>query len=137
MAASSLCLFMLSVDRIATVKHPRLAQLRQRQFLPSILASLSWIGAGVFCVPFLLVYKVKISSTTISMPSTSSSSLSGHHQLIALSTISYLNSNLIAETKLCVSEYASDEWHIIFIVSYISFVFIVPIAGVILNHIGN
>lgn len=45
---------MLSLDRYATVKHPRLAQLRQRRFLPTFLAFASWITAICVSVPILL-----------------------------------------------------------------------------------
>lgn len=45
---------MLSLDRYATVKHPRLAQLRQRRFLPTFLAFVSWITAICVSVPILL-----------------------------------------------------------------------------------
>ncbi|KAG5676456.1 hypothetical protein PVAND_006290 [Polypedilum vanderplanki] len=143
-AASSLCLLMLSLDRYITVKHPRLAQLRQRQFLPSILAFLSWLGSALLCIPFLFVYKVYVSSSSKSTITTTSSSsqLSTNetgHQLISSTAFPiYRDSNLISDKRqLCVSDYgSSEEWHIVFIVSYISFVFIVPIIGVIFNHIG-
>lgn len=53
-AASTISLLMLSLDRYATVKHPRLAQLRQRRFLPTFLAFASWITAICISVPILL-----------------------------------------------------------------------------------
>lgn len=145
-AASSLCLLMLSLDRYVTVKHPRLAQLRQRQFLPSILAFLSWIGSAILCIPLLIVYKVytastsssfKTTTTPYSVSSSSSSTVTGH-QLISSTTFPiYRDSNLINDKRLCVSDYGSNEWHIVFIVSYVSIVFIIPIIGVIFNHIGK
>ncbi|XP_070505086.1 cholecystokinin receptor-like [Chironomus tepperi] len=151
-AASSLCLLMLSLDRYVTVKHPRLAQLRQRQFLPSILAFLSWIGSAILCIPLLLVYRVFTASSssspsssfkttttpyTASSTSSSPSSTVTGHQLISSTTFPiYRNSNLINDKRLCVSDYGSSEWHIVFIVSYVSIVFIIPIIGVIFNHIG-
>lgn len=119
-AASSLCLLMLSLDRYATVKHPRFTQLRQRQYLPAVLAFVSWIGAGVLCIPFLIVYRVTASAN-------------GHHQM----TIPLLDSNLISDKKLCISDYGSDEWHVMFIVSYVGFAFIVPCFGIIFNHLGQ
>lgn len=136
-AASSLCLLMLSLDRYVTVKHPRLAQLRQRKFLPSILASVSWIGSALLCTPFLIVYKV-FSSTKGKTPA-SSSTVTGHQLNSPTSAFPiYRDSNLISDKRLCVSDYGSSEsWHIVFIVSYVSFVFIVPIIGVIFNHIGK
>lgn len=142
---------MLSLDRYVTVKHPRLAQLRQRQFLPSILAFLSWIGSAILCIPLLLVYRVFTASSsstksfkttttpyTASSTSSSSSTTVTGHQLISSTTFPiYRDSNLINDKRLCVSDYGSSEWHIVFIVSYVSIVFIIPIIGVIFNHIGK
>lgn len=141
---------MLSLDRYVTVKHPRLAQLRQRQFLPSILAFLSWIGSAILCIPLLLVYRVFTASSsspsfkttttpyTASSTSSSPSSTVTGHQLTSSTTFPiYRNSNLINDKRLCVSDYGSSEWHIVFIVSYVSIVFIIPIIGVIFNHVGK
>lgn len=152
-AASSLCLLTLSIDRYVTVKHPRLAQFRGRQFLPSILATASWILGGLICIPFLLAYKAckttaKVVTTspattivtTTPIPSLSSpfsTSASTTHQLSSSTTFPYRDSNLINDKRLCVSDYGSNEWHIVFIVAYVSFVFVGPILGVIFNHIGN
>lgn len=119
-AASSLCLLMLSLDRYATVKHPRFTQLRQRQYLPSVLAFVSWFGASVLCIPFLIVYRVTVSSN-------------GHQA----TTIPLSDSNLISDKKLCISDYGSDEWHAVFIVSYVGFAFVVPCFGIIFNHLGQ
>lgn len=138
--ASSLCLLMLSLDRYATVKHPRFTQLRQRQYLPSVLAFFSWFGASVLCIPFLLVYKVSVSTT--SAPSSSSSPLpttqlmSNGLQLNPTTTFPFRDDNLINDKKLCISDYGSEEWHFMFIVSYVSFAFIVPCFGIIFNHLG-
>ena len=130
-AASSLCLLMLSLDRYATVKHPRFTQLRQRQYLPLVLAFAAWIGASVLCLPFLLVYKVTIPQLTV-LPTPSSMG----HQLSQATTFSSQGGSLTSEKKLCVSEYGSDEWHIVFIVSYVGFAFVVPCFGIIFNHLG-
>lgn len=119
---------MLSLDRYATVKHPRFTQLRQRQYLPSVLACISWIGAAILCIPFLLVYKVTISSTSI--PSSTSSRS-------PTTTMPFHDDSVINDKKLCVSDYGSDEWHIVFIVSYVGFAFIVPCFGIIFNHLGQ
>lgn len=123
---------MLSLDRYATVKHPRFTQLRQRQYLPSVLAFCSWFGASILCIPFLLVYKVSISS---SMPASSSN----EHQLNPTTTTTFLfrDDSLINDKKLCISDYGSDEWHFMFIVSYVSIAFIVPCFGIIFNHLGS
>lgn len=47
---------MLSFDRYATVKHPRLAQLRQRRILPITLASGAWICASLLQISMLFIY---------------------------------------------------------------------------------
>lgn len=120
---------MLSLDRYATVKHPRFTQLRQRQYLPSVLAFVSWFGASVLCAPFLLVYKVAISPPTMS----SSNGL----QLNPTTTFPFGDGKIINEKKLCVSDYGSDEWHFVFVVSYVGFAFIVPCCGIIFNHLGG
>jgi hypothetical protein len=130
-AASSLCLLMLSLDRYATVKHPRFTQLRQRQYLPSVLAFASWAGASVLCLPFLLVYKV-----TIPLLTTTPSPPSNGHQLSSTTTFPPRDGSLISDKKLCISEYGSDEWHIVFIVSYVGFAFVMPCFGIIFNHLG-
>lgn len=57
-AASTISLLMLSLDRYATVKHPRLAQLRERRFLPIVLAFGAWFSAVILCVPILLAYHI-------------------------------------------------------------------------------
>ena len=138
MAASSLCLLSLSIDRYVTVKHPRLAQFRGRQFLPSILASISWIGGGVICIPLLIAYKIYTSkASTVATTTIASTSPSSGHQLISSTTFPYRDSNLINDKRLCVSDYGSNEWHIVFIALYVSFVFIIPMLGVIFNHIGE
>lgn len=124
---------MLSLDRYATVKHPRFTQLRQRQYLPSVLAFVSWFGASVLCAPFLLVYKVSVSPPTMSSsPSSSANGL----QFNPTTTFPSSDGKIINEKKLCVSDYGSDEWHFVFIVSYVGFAFIVPCCGVIFNHLG-
>lgn len=122
-ACSCLCLLMLSLDRFATVKHPRLAQLHQRHFLPSILASLSWIGAIIICLPILLVYKVTSASN---IPSSS-----------VLNLTSSRNTNSINEDKHCVAVYGSEEWHILLSSTYNLTIFVIPFFGVIINHIGK
>lgn len=63
-ACSNICIFMLSLDRYATVKHPRIAQLRQTRFLPGILALCSWISACVICFPIFFIYKISFYGNT-------------------------------------------------------------------------
>ena len=116
-AASTICFLMLSLDRYATVKHPRLAQLRQRRFIPAILASGAWISAGLFCIPILLAYK--ITTTTWELNNSTNS-----------------NGNTNATSTSCQPDYGSAELQISFIVLHTLFVFIIPAFGVILNHLG-
>lgn len=78
-AASTISLLMLSLDRYATVKHPRLAQLRERRFLPMVLAFSAWLGAFLLCAPLLLVYRL---SDGVIMSSTASGTVAAaafHH----------------------------------------------------------
>jgi hypothetical protein len=124
---------MLSLDRYATVKHPRFTQLRQRQYLPSVLAFTAWAGASVLCLPFLLVYKITVPLLT----STATAPPSNGHQLTTTTAFPPRDGSLISDKKLCVSEYGSDEWHIVFIVSYVGFAFVMPCFGIIFNHLGR
>jgi hypothetical protein len=125
---------MLSLDRYATVKHPRFTQLRQRQYLPSVLAFVAWAGASVLCLPFLLVYKVTIPLLSTS-PAPPPSSSNGH-QLNPTTTFTPRDGSLISDKKICISDYGSEEWHIVFIVSYVGLAFVVPAFGIIFNHLG-
>lgn len=52
-------------------------------------------------------------------------------------TFPFGDGKIINEKKLCVSDYGSDEWHFVFVVSYVGFAFIVPCCGVIFNHLGR
>lgn len=122
-AASSLCLLMLSLDRYATVKHSRFTHLRQRHYVPSVLAIASWLGSFILCLPFLFAY------TATQQPST--------HQFNSTSPFVTHNDSLINGRKLCQSNYGFDEWHLIFIISYVSVAFIAPCLGIIFNHLGE
>lgn len=114
-----------------------MAQFRGRQFLPSILVAIGWIIGGVICIPFILAYKIYTSkASTVAATTIASTSPSGH-QLIPSTTFPFRDSNLINDKRLCVSDYGSNEWHIVFIALYVSFVFIIPMLGVIFNHIGE
>jgi hypothetical protein len=127
---------MLSLDRYATVKHPRFTQLRQRQYLPSVLAFTSWVGAGVLCIPFLLAYKVTVSSTSNASPNGHPMNATTMPTVVAETAMPFHDDILINDKRLCVSDYASDEWHIVFIVSYVGFAFVLPCCGIIFNHLG-
>lgn len=107
-AASTISLLMLSLDRYATVKHSRLTQLRERRFLPGVLAFGAWLGAIVLCTPYLLFYRI----------------VSGNN-----------NDNGLT-TDQCSPDYGSTHLHVWFICVFTLFVFVVPAIGVLLNHLG-
>ncbi|XP_055681629.1 leukotriene B4 receptor 1 [Lutzomyia longipalpis] len=106
-AASTFCLFMLSLDRFATVKHPRLAQLRQTRFLPTVLALGAWFTAILISVPVLLAHRVD-----------ERAQMSGlSHALTA-----------------CRPDYG--DYHVPFLTTHTLLVFVIPGFGVVLNHLA-
>lgn len=138
-------MLMLSLDRYATVKHPRLAQLRQRRFLPSVLATGAWFGAIIICFPTLLAYRVTQISIAPSSSATSSSSSSLSSIInttmtatTAHSPLSDLNLSQIngKSSSTCQPDYGTAELHNAFITLHTLFVFILPGIGVLLNHLG-
>lgn len=149
---------MLSLDRYATVKHPRLAQLRQRRFLPTFLAFASWISAICVSIPILLEstlnYATVVNSTQTNQKTDTvqiSSSLSRTLLIENNTKSSTLSTNpfnvingtneTIAETmkSLCqlnFSTFGTMQMPSIFLTIYTLLVFILPGVGVILNHLG-
>ncbi|KAH8281216.1 hypothetical protein KR044_011655 [Drosophila immigrans] len=115
-AASTISFFMLSLDRYATVKHPRLAQLRRRRYLHVSLAMLSWITSAVISMPFLFAYKIIAKSVVIKGASTST-------------TPSSVNIS-------CTSELGANVMFMSFIIFHTIVVFVLPGIGVLLNHYG-
>lgn len=147
-AASTISMLMLSLDRYATVKHPRLAQLRQRRYLPMVLATGAWISAIILSIPILLAYRVAQPSlesvTTVgSMAAAIATSKSTNHDasstnFFATSPLPELNfnqSNHIRSTT-CQPDYGTAQLHNAFIAIHTLFVFILPGIGVLLNHLG-
>lgn len=116
-AASTISFFMLSLDRYATVKHPRLAQLRQRRYLHVSLAMLSWIASAAISTPFLFAYKIIAKSVIIKGAGQSSPTPSP----IRIS---------------CTSELGANAMFMSFILFHTIAVFVVPGVGVLLNHYG-
>lgn len=112
-AASTISLLMLSLDRYATVKHSRLSQLRERRYLPRVLAVASWCGAIILCTPHLLFYQTETTAATVASATASSSTVS-----------------------FCLPDYGSARVHVWFICMYTLLVFVVPGLGVLLNHLG-
>ncbi|KAI8038262.1 hypothetical protein M5D96_008951, partial [Drosophila gunungcola] len=108
-AASTISFFMLSLDRYATVKHPRLAQLRQRRYLHVSLALLSWLASAAISTPFLSTMgKGGVASTTPSPISIS-----------------------------CTSDLGANAMFMSFILFHTIAVFVLPGVGVLLNHYGT
>lgn len=105
---------MLSLDRYATVKHPRLSQLGQRRYLPIILAISAWISASIICIPILLAYGNYSSSGVVGGS----------------------NKNKSSVTVICSADYGSRDLHIGFILVHTLLVFVVPGFGVLMNHMG-
>jgi hypothetical protein len=102
---------MLSLDRYATVKHPRLAQLRQKRHLPIILAVGGWLSAGTLCVPILLAHNIR----------------KAPHQ--------NTGHDMTMKSFLCEANYGPREYYIAFTIGHTLCVFILPALGVILNHL--
>ncbi|KAM8715511.1 hypothetical protein ACLKA7_002546 [Drosophila subpalustris] len=115
-AASTISFFMLSLDRYATVKHPRLAQLRQRRYLHVSLAVLSWIASAAISTPFLFAYKIIAKSVIIKGAGTSTTP-----NPVSIS---------------CTSELGANGMFMSFIIFHTIAVFVVPGVGVLLNHYG-
>lgn len=149
-AASTISLLMLSLDRFATVKHPRLAQLRQRRFLPYVLAFGSWASAIIVSVPILISYRIAIAIQHTDLSVETSISKKNHLILSTTSITSTITSPTIITdtilqnnytitddlTAICRPAFDSSHSQTIFFSLYIFFVFILPGVGVILNHLG-
>ncbi|XP_073821195.1 uncharacterized protein [Musca autumnalis] len=163
-AASTLSFFLLSLDRYATVKHPRLAQLRQRRYLHVSLAIFSWMTSTIVSVPFLFIYKIVANTVVIKnsaaaaathrslttpapLPTTSSwsttstsSSLSSLSELVTqptpTSTISVGGGEFPNVSISCHSDPAANPVFVVFILIHTFIVFILPGVGVLLNHYG-
>ncbi|XP_052837287.1 uncharacterized protein LOC128253140 [Drosophila gunungcola] len=115
-AASTISFFMLSLDRYATVKHPRLAQLRQRRYLHVSLALLSWLASAAISTPFLFAYKI-IARSTMGKGGVASTTPSP----ISIS---------------CTSDLGANAMFMSFILFHTIAVFVLPGVGVLLNHYG-
>lgn len=125
-AASTLSLLMLSLDRYATVKHSRLAQIRQHRYLHTILSLFCWFLAFLLNIPIIFYHDSKevVNGTdTVSSNDTT--------VLYALPT-STLQDIYID----CRSDYEYNESDTYFISTHTLFVFIVPAIGIFLNHYG-
>jgi 7 transmembrane receptor (rhodopsin family) len=118
-AASTICMLMLSWDRYATVRHPRLTNLRQQRLLPIILSTIAWTGACLVCCPLILVYHISSRPNT-----TLPASIMSAYEV-------YGSRNLF-----CHPDYGGSEVHHLFIIGHTLIVFTLPAFGVLLNHLG-
>lgn len=151
-AASTISLLMLSLDRFATVQHPRLAQLRQRRSLPIVLAFIAWISAILLSTP-LLISTTNHHITTFD-PITQNQSQPqingmGVQSTAALRTEINTNDRYIGSTTvspslasdngpetICLPNFGSAQIPSLFVIIYVIFTFLLPGIGVVLNHIG-
>ncbi|XP_046801125.1 uncharacterized protein LOC111689752 [Lucilia cuprina] len=137
-AASTLSFFLLSLDRYATVKHPRLAQLRQRRYLHVSLAVFSWLTSAIVSVPFLFIYKIVArtvvmkNSTIKTSPPTSLPTTS----LMAATTTLTPSADFPNVSISCHSDPGANPVFVVFILIHTFIVFILPGLGVLLNHYG-
>ncbi|SPP86109.1 uncharacterized protein LOC117588095 [Drosophila guanche] len=120
-AASTISFFMLSLDRYATVKHPRLAQLRQRRYLHVSLALISWLASAAISTPFLFAYKIIAKSVIIKGVGAGSTNASTTPNPISIS---------------CTSDLGANAMFMSFIIFHTIAVFVLPGVGVLLNHYG-
>jgi hypothetical protein len=133
---------MLSFHRFAAVKHPRLAQLSQRQFLPCLLATSAWFSAALLSVPTILAYNVTIYPNSSSSLPPTSSLLTKHPSTIASSLIKrdilYNDFNNSQQIQIvCRANFGSEELRISYIILFTLLVFVIPTFGVIMNHLGK
>uniref|UniRef100_A0A1A9W853 G-protein coupled receptors family 1 profile domain-containing protein n=1 Tax=Glossina brevipalpis TaxID=37001 RepID=A0A1A9W853_9MUSC len=128
-AASTLSFFLLSLDRYATVKHPRLTQLRQRRYLHLSLALFSWLISALVSTPFLFAYKIFAKTILIKkVPKQSLTHRNGPH------TVPSDRPNISISN--CHSEWNASSLFVIFIIFHTLIVFVLPGLGVLLNHYG-
>lgn len=141
-AASTICLLMLSLDRYATVKHPRLGQLNQRRYLPLLLAIVGWMGACLICTHIFFAYEAvtvdRDDVAAIIMNSKQSVSRqqvhftkpyhSNHQQQI---TSASAKAHIV-----CKADYGSPEAHKTISILHALLVFIIPAIGTLINHLG-
>lgn len=141
---------MLSLDRYATVKHPRLAQLRQRRFLPAFLAFASWISA--VCVSVLVILEdgqntdAAVNSTGINFTSQISMELTKEFLMENNTKSNTFIANPFAEMiasnetttvdPFCQLNFGTMQMPNFLLTIYTLLVFILPGVGVILNHLG-
>lgn len=140
-AASTICLLMLSLDRYATVRNPRLGQLNQRRCLSILLAAAGWIAACLICLPMFFVYEtIKTGYNDSTTFGGTTPLMTAKQQLIARQRgFNYPRNQLSpqdAATVTCRANYGSTELHTAHAIVHALLVFIVPAFGVLMNHLG-
>lgn len=148
-AASTISLLMLSLDRLFTVKHPKLAQLRQRRSLPSFLAFASWISAICVSVPILFEngfnFETMVNSTRTNQTQQELANILLSENVTKSSTITTnpvlsepnnSNGTIHMAKTLCQLNFSTMQMPSVFLMIYTFLVFILPGIGVILNHLG-
>lgn len=139
---------MLSLDRFATVQHPRLAQLRQRRSLPIVLAFIAWISAFLLSTP-LFITTITNTLLNTAEPNQSRQINGMAFQSVSLRNDININDKYLAATTasdslaasnttitLCQPNFGSSEIPSLFRYIYVVFAFILPGIGIVLNHIG-
>ncbi|XP_055384426.1 uncharacterized protein LOC129614064 [Condylostylus longicornis] len=149
-AASTICFLMLSLDRFITVQHPTIAQIRQRRYVHTILAAISWLAASSVCLPFILFYKLTLTSSYRTLMNNREISIINQDDInkdsdeIFLTSTSFNDDNgkdsitksYIQNYLMCQPEYNSSQIQTSFIVLYTIIVYIFPSLGVLINHYG-
>ncbi|XP_065357044.1 uncharacterized protein LOC135951331 [Calliphora vicina] len=135
-AASTLSFFLLSLDRYATVKHPRLAQLRQRRYLHVSLAVFSWLTSAIVSVPFLFIYKIVARTVVMKTASSKTSPPTSSSLSMAPTTALTPSADFPNVSISCHSDPGANPVFVVFILIHTFIVFILPGLGVLLNHYG-
>ncbi|XP_053959727.1 uncharacterized protein LOC128864197 [Anastrepha ludens] len=142
-AASTISLLMLSLDRYATVRHPRLAQLRQSRYLHVSLAMFSWIASATISTPFLFTYEITANNAITRRDdsiqySTSTEVLQGVIENTDMERYLHSTTTPISPNVMisCTSDSGASTVLISFIIAHTFVVFIIPGFGVLLNHYG-
>lgn len=136
---------MLSLDRYATVKHPRLGQLHQRRYLPLLLAIVGWVGACLICIHIFLAYgaitiagrddaTTLITTATKQFVSRQRANAGKHHARHQHAAGGGADAS--APRTMCKADYGSAEVQSTVAILHALLVFIIPAIGTLLNHLG-
>lgn len=134
-AASTICLFMLSVDRYATVQHPQPGQLRHRRLLPIILIVFAWTCAIAVCLPLLFIFEIDTLNIVSPVSKNLSYTRKSSNNLMSLYKDNF-NGSYVTQNIICKAKHKSEEEHLLFVILYLIIVYIMPSIGVIINYFG-